>query len=519
MPMAAIGDLMFSAALRLLFVFFCLLHCESVHAQVESEPKRPLVLIPGILGSKLCDENGNVVWGTGRSLSNLEQLDLTPDGTGIKLQHCGLINKIEILGPLYAIKAYDKLTIFLHSIGYVEGKNLFIFDYDWRQSNYKTAADFKQFVDAKIPSDQDFNILAHSMGGIIASIYLANFSGADRVKEVIYLGTPFLGSMNTFGTLKDGWGVLENILAGGKDTIRRIVLSFPSLLELLPRYQCCYVREDNNAKTNLDVFDASTWKRLGWLPPSLVDGANFETFKANLETAKTLTPILITAPPQPLRVTFAGDAVSTRRLLGMKRDDVGPSGWLFSESRGDGTVTVWSAARNQTFDNLQGTLQSFGEHSTLFDDKWVLKILERELLEIPPVDREPIAAVGRPNVTFVEAGEVYTWPIEIVSVVPDGPTKLPNEDVSLKVFIQFQDDVRNLKANSYRPKLRLITDTGAVELTVSDISIPEDIQRNQLSFAASGNVGPAEGIVQVITEVTDDFFLTTDIEVVEHASP
>jgi len=188
-----------------LVVLCALLCCPSARAQnTAPHPKRPLVLIPGTLGSKLCDQDNNVIWGTGRSLLNLEKLDLTPGGSGIKLHACGLITKIEILGPLYSIKAYDKLVRFLNEEGFIEGQNLFLFDYDWRQSNYKTAAAFKQFVDAKIPEGQNFNIIAHSMGGIIASIYFANFHGAERVNEAIYLGTPFLGSMNTFGTLKDG---------------------------------------------------------------------------------------------------------------------------------------------------------------------------------------------------------------------------------------------------------------------------------------------------------------------------
>jgi hypothetical protein len=157
----------------------------------------------------------------------------------------------------------------------------------------------------------------------------------------------------------------------------------------------------------------------------------------------------------------------------MKRDQVGPSGWFFSENRGDGTVPVWSAARNLTFDNLQGTLQSFAQHSTIFDDKWVLKILERELLEIPAADREPIGAVGRPNITFVESGKVYSWPIDIVSVVPDGVTKSPNDQVSISVVVQFQDDVRDLKTNSYKPKVRLITENETTNLLVTEGSTPE----------------------------------------------
>jgi hypothetical protein len=203
----------------------------------------------------------------------------------------------------------------------------------------------------------------------------------------------------------------------------------------------------------------------------------------------------------------------------MKRSNPSIAGWVFSESRGDGTVPVWSAARNQTFDNLQGTLQSFAQHKTLFDDEWVLKILERELLEIPPAESEPVAASGRPNITFVEAGQIYSWPIEIASVVPDAPTKLPNEDVAAKIVIQFQTDVKNLKPNSYRPRIRLTTNAGTTPLPVREVSTSEEIERGLLVFEITGNVGPQAGTAQIATDVTDNFVITTDIQVIDNGSP
>jgi hypothetical protein len=45
-------------------------------AQGQLEPFRPLVFIPGILGTELLDEHGKVVWGDSSSLSNFEKLEL-----------------------------------------------------------------------------------------------------------------------------------------------------------------------------------------------------------------------------------------------------------------------------------------------------------------------------------------------------------------------------------------------------------------------------------------------------------
>jgi hypothetical protein len=44
--------------------------------------------------------------------------------------------------------------------------------------------------------------------------------------------------------------------------------------------------------------------------------------------------------------------------------------WKFSSARGDGAVPVWSAA-NTVGNSLPGSLPSFSEHATIFDDKGV----------------------------------------------------------------------------------------------------------------------------------------------------
>jgi pimeloyl-ACP methyl ester carboxylesterase len=67
---------------------------------------------------------------------------------------------------------YAPVIAHLHKLGYREGVNLFIFDYDWRRSAFDNAAKLESFVREKIPDPfQRFDILAHSMGGLVARIY------------------------------------------------------------------------------------------------------------------------------------------------------------------------------------------------------------------------------------------------------------------------------------------------------------------------------------------------------------
>jgi hypothetical protein len=60
----------------LVCALFVILGIENATAQ----PQRPLVVVPGILGSRLVDTNGRVVWGDRNSFLNFQELEITPTG-------------------------------------------------------------------------------------------------------------------------------------------------------------------------------------------------------------------------------------------------------------------------------------------------------------------------------------------------------------------------------------------------------------------------------------------------------
>jgi pimeloyl-ACP methyl ester carboxylesterase len=181
-----------------------------------AQPERPLVFIPGILGCTLSQPDGRVVWGDRNSLLNFEELEIGPNGPVKALHANGLVEKINVLGPFWPSHKYDGLLDTLHKLGYVEGQTLFLFPYDWRLSNFDTARTLASVVD-RTPAlkNNKFDIVAHSMGGIVAKIWMLEYGGANKVHKAIFLGTPFQGSMNSFATLSNGWGGFANVIAGG----------------------------------------------------------------------------------------------------------------------------------------------------------------------------------------------------------------------------------------------------------------------------------------------------------------
>jgi pimeloyl-ACP methyl ester carboxylesterase len=74
--------------------------------------------------------------------------------------------------------------------------NLFVFYYDWRQSNADAAAALKEYVRCiqDFYPGTDVDIVAHSQGGLVARRYVLDNPTSHHVKKMITVGTPWLGA-------------------------------------------------------------------------------------------------------------------------------------------------------------------------------------------------------------------------------------------------------------------------------------------------------------------------------------
>ncbi|MCL5435770.1 MAG: Ig-like domain-containing protein [Patescibacteria group bacterium] len=121
----------------------------------------PVIIIPGILGS----EEKDGIW---------------------------------TLDPI--MHTYDDLVDTLKANGYVEGYDLFLLPYDWRQSNVETAIELKLKINEakQACSCNMVDIVAHSMGGLVAREYIESDSYENDVDQLIFLGTPQYGSPKAY---------------------------------------------------------------------------------------------------------------------------------------------------------------------------------------------------------------------------------------------------------------------------------------------------------------------------------
>ena len=106
------------------------------------------------------------------------------------------------------LHTYDDLIATLEANGYESQKNLFTFPYEWRDSNVETAkllktkiADVKEKCAAANLSDTDcskVDLVAHSMGGLVARQYVQSSDYQNDVDQLIFLGTPHRGSPKAY---------------------------------------------------------------------------------------------------------------------------------------------------------------------------------------------------------------------------------------------------------------------------------------------------------------------------------
>jgi len=416
-------------------------------AMLENSVRNPVIVVPGMMGSKLKDlSSGRTVWGVFDSQSidvdnpndvrllacpiDGSNLDLFDDGVqasgvldslkiniaGVELNHQAYLNILRMLG----VGGYRDEELGLSgAIDYGNGHyTCFQFPYDWRRDNAHNAAKLHEFLLQKkayveaerkrkfgVDIPVKFDIVAHSMGGLVTRYYLRygsqgppsesnvpelNWSGCEHVDRAILIGTPNNGSAKSLVSTHDGFTfsfVLKSFPSG-------MVATLPSIYQLLPNGPEAVVF-DSLTKEPLNHYDIETWDRRGWgmlnpeadtilqtLLPTATDAQERRVIaKAHvqecLQRAYRFHYALNVqaSPPEGTSIhLFAGDAIPTVETLysNLKERSLSPR----SESPGDRTVTRKSAlADRRTQQNWTPALQSpvqFNDVRFLFDDHFGL---------------------------------------------------------------------------------------------------------------------------------------------------
>ena len=259
-----------------------------------------MIVIPGTLGTELINsKTKEIVWPSAFRTSQ-EGLPISPD---LAANHDDLvpgkiIETVKLARVLPEVYVYRDLLVALRRYaGYRDGDwnnpsadgyedTFYVFPYDWRQDNVSNARELIRRI-AQLKTklgqpDLKFNIVAHSMGGLIAR-YAAMYGDADlpagdspitptwlgaaHISKIVMIGVPNEGSADAFSTLIEGYSITEGLRRRvpllNKLTAEDVV-STPAVFQLMPHQQAVKFLDENLQPLAIDLYDQSVWKRYGW---------------------------------------------------------------------------------------------------------------------------------------------------------------------------------------------------------------------------------------------------------------
>lgn len=215
----------------------------------------PVVFIPGIGGTRLADSN-NVEYWTAAGYTGHGELSLYPTPAHPTLYPTNAITEATYLGVHVSFEdwqTYGPLFDYFQSQGFVQYNtyqdptyqtsagcdttqasnhpNLFVFAYDWRISNAQNAALLADYIACvqKFYPNTKVNLVAHSMGGLVARRYILQYNNPNNVNALISVSSPYLGSGKVVWVEETG----EYVFFVWASTLLNVVGSFNGASELL----------------------------------------------------------------------------------------------------------------------------------------------------------------------------------------------------------------------------------------------------------------------------------------------
>lgn len=378
-----------------------------------AQGKAPVILIPGLTGSELIDkETGERIWIRAFKSKNEDlrlPLNRDPEKVADGLIPGDIIRSVKV-GPFQVADFYGNfIKAMAVSGGYREEKwdapsaegfedSLYVFPYDWRLdivTNARRLVEDVEDLRRRLGKPRlKFNIVAHSMGGLLARYaamygdadlpsgnkkHVPTWAGAKYFDKIILLATPNEGTVSALEGFMHGYSIagLRFDVPFVQDTSRFTIFSCPSAFQLLPAPGTVRVFDEKLEPTDVDIYDTKVWSKYGWNPMTDPDflsqfGAAERKiapayFEAALARAKALHKALAAAADKPGPVTLyaiGSDCKTALDAVVLYRDEksdkwktlFSPKGFTRSDGQkvtdkelrpvmlapGDGTVTLRS---------------------------------------------------------------------------------------------------------------------------------------------------------------------------------
>jgi pimeloyl-ACP methyl ester carboxylesterase len=241
-------------------------------SEISPESKMPLaspvIVVPGITASSLRDEYplpSESVWSV--LTKDYSRISLHPDNTRYEVMEPARLRADQLFEVAYR-ELIEELRFNLREKE-DEPVAVYPFAYDWRHPLEVIELQLADFVDEVIERTKlmrhyhasgyanapKVNLVAHSMGGLIVTGYLARRGPTARVAKVATLATPFLGSFEAVIKISTGTANLGTDAPSSRE--REAARLTPALYHLLPT---CPGLEIAPPLPQADLFDPRIWQ-------------------------------------------------------------------------------------------------------------------------------------------------------------------------------------------------------------------------------------------------------------------
>lgn len=290
-------------------------------ASFHGPDRNPIVVIPGLLGSRLRDPaTRQIIWGAfdgaaanpsdaagARALSAPLASDVATGEPAGAAEPDGVLDRVRVrlAGVPFELGQYAQILATLGAGGYRDESlglagvdygsdhfTCFQFAYDWRLDNAHNATALKQFLDSKriyvaskyaevfgiekAPDDIQFDVVAHSMGALLLRYFMRygdqqldgvarpnlDWAGARYFDRAVFVAPPNAGTALTLLHLTEGRDFGRPVLPFYPPAI---LGTYASLYQMLPRPRHQPVLWNGDPSTPLEnLFDPVIWRRYGW---------------------------------------------------------------------------------------------------------------------------------------------------------------------------------------------------------------------------------------------------------------
>jgi pimeloyl-ACP methyl ester carboxylesterase len=256
----------------------------------QSAARVPVILVPGLLGSRLARrDSGLELWpGSTRKLltSGYLELAMRIDPGTLEPLDDGIVAS-GLFDAAVGKDFYRRIVEALREVGGYQlsrageaindrKARLYVFTYDWRQDNVITAGKLDELIE-QIRRDHGnpdlrVDVIAHSMGGLITryyarygtadvldgNIFPVTGAGMSKLRRIVLLGTPNQGTVTAVHKFLHGYRVgISRLPTEG-------VATMPALFQLFPHPLVDWVVSVDGWPLDLDLFDARLWRQFGW---------------------------------------------------------------------------------------------------------------------------------------------------------------------------------------------------------------------------------------------------------------